>query len=71
MFCYPDIQYNDHIKQLLINNGFDVYSPIDNKTINDKSRTDITSERIYLADIEELMTCNVFLCRISLYYGTM
>lgn len=71
MFCYPDIQYNNHIKQLLINNGFDVYSPIDNKTINDKSRTDITSERIYIADVEELMTCNVFLCIISLDCGTM
>lgn len=71
MFCYPDIQYNNHIKQFLINNGFDVYSPIDNKTINDKSRTDITSEKIYLADIAELMTCNIFLCRISLDCGTM
>ncbi|MDE5990036.1 MAG: nucleoside 2-deoxyribosyltransferase [Clostridia bacterium] len=71
MFSEPDISYNRHLKALLIANGFDVYCPNDNKVINDKTRTDITSERIYTFDIDELLKCNVFLCRIALDCGTM
>lgn len=71
MFCEPDISYNRHLKTTLIKEGFDVYCPNDNKKINDKTRCDITSESIYNEDINELLECNVFLCRISLDCGTM
>jgi hypothetical protein len=71
MFCESDIQYNNHLKQLLLSHGFAVYCPNENKQINDKTRTDITSERIYRADINELLNCNVFLCKIALDCGTM
>ena len=39
--------------------------------INDKTRSDISAEKIYNLDINELMQCNVFLCRIGLDCGTM
>jgi hypothetical protein len=71
MFCEPDISYNRHLKKLLQNEGFEVYCPNDNKTINDKARSDITAEKIYNEDIKELLACNVFLCRIALDCGTM
>ncbi len=36
-----------------------MYCPNDNKEINDKSRNDITSEKIYTSDVKELCKCNV------------
>lgn len=71
MFCEPDISYNRHLKSLLLQNGFDVYCPNDNVEINDKTRSDISAEKIYNFDTNELMQCNVFLCRIGLDCGTM
>ena len=71
MFNEAEINYNRYLSKLLLNQGFEVYCPNDNEEINDKSRKDITSEKIYVSDINELCKCNVFLCQISLDCGTM
>ena len=71
MFTYADIVNNLRLAKKLRENGFEVYCPNENKSINDKTRTDITGEKIYLADIEELEKSNVFLCQIAEDSGTM
>lgn len=71
MFTYADIMNNLRLAKKLRENGFEVYCPNENKKINDKTRTDITGEKIYLADIEELESSNVFLCQIAEDSGTM
>ena len=71
MFSEPDISYNRLLRDKFMACGFDVYCPNDNQDINDKTRNDITSGKIYNADLKELMECNVLLCRISLDCGTM
>lgn len=71
MFTYADIINNLRLAKKLRGNGFEVYCPNENKSINDKTRTDITGEKIYLADIEELEKSNVFLCQVAEDSGTM
>ena len=71
MFEASDILYNRRLRDLLLENGFEIYCPNDNNEINDKSRTDITGEKIYESDIAKLEECNVFLCRISQDPGTL
>lgn len=71
MFEASDVLYNRRLRDLLLNNGFEVYCPNDNEEINDKSRTDITGEKIYESDIQKLEDCNVFLCRLSEDPGTL
>lgn len=71
MFTYAHISNNLRLAQKLRNNGFDVYCPNENDSINDKTRTDITSEKIYLADLKKLEESNVFLCQVAEDSGTM
>lgn len=71
MFTYAEIQNNLRIAKKLRENGFDVYCPNENTDINDKTKGDITSNKIYEADIRELKECNVFLCQVSEDSGTM
>lgn len=71
MFTYADITNNLRIARKLRENGFDVYCPNENDSINDKTRTDITAERIYTADIMKLEESNVFLCQVAEDSGTM
>ena len=71
MFTYADVQNNLRIAKKLRENGFEVYCPNENSDINDKTKCDITSEKIYDADINELKNCNVFLCQVSEDSGTM
>ena len=71
MFTYADVTNNLLFKKKLRENGFDVYCPNENDSINDKTRTDITAERVYTADIEELEKANVFLCQVAEDSGTM
>lgn len=71
MFEASDILYNRMLRDLLLKNGLEIYCPNDNEAINDKSRTDITGEKIYEGDIEKLEECNVFLCRVSQDPGTL
>ena len=71
MFSFADVSNNLRLAKKLRDNGFEVYCPNENDSINDKTRTDITAERIYLADIEELENCNVFFCQVAEDSGTM
>lgn len=71
MFTYADISNNLRMACKLRENGFEVYCPNENDSINDKTRTDITAERIYTADIKKLEESNVFLCQVSEDSGTM
>jgi len=71
MFTYADIVNNLRLAKKLRENGFTVYCPNENEGINDKTRTDITAEKIYMADIIELENSNIFLCQISEDSGTM
>lgn len=71
MFTFADITNNLRLTQKLRAKGFEVYCPNENNFINDKTRTDITPEKVYLADISELKTSNVFLCQIAEDSGTM
>lgn len=71
MFTYADVTNNLRLTKKLRENGFDVYCPSENDSINDKTRTDITAERIYTVDIDELEKANVFLCQVAEDSGTM
>jgi hypothetical protein len=71
MFDLPNVRFNAWLAERLRAEGFEVYSPNENEAINDKSRTDITPEAVYRADVEELLTCAVFLCQVSEDSGTM
>ncbi len=71
MFTAAQIEYNLRLTERLRENHFVVYCPNENMNINDKTRTDLTGERIYLADIAELENSNVFLCQVAEDSGTM
>lgn len=71
MFDQADITYNLALAIKLRDEGFEVYCPNENTSINDKSQVGITAEKIYLTDIDEMHKCNVFLCRISNDPGSM
>ena len=71
MFLQANIINNLRLANKLRDHGFEVYCPNENKTINDKTRTDITAEKIYISDKEELLRSNVFICQISEDSGTM
>jgi hypothetical protein len=71
MFDLPNVRFNLWLAQTLRERGFEVYVPNENAGINDKSRTDITPEAVYAADVDELLTCNVFLCQVAEDSGTM
>ena len=71
MFTTAHIEYNLKLAKLLRDNGFSVYCPNENASINDKTRSDITGPGIYLADVKELESSNVFLCQFYEDAGTM
>jgi hypothetical protein len=71
MFTAAQVAYNLGLAKRLRHHDFVVYCPNENTDINDKTRTDLTGERIYLADMAELETSNVFLCQVSEDSGTM
>ncbi|KUL25885.1 hypothetical protein ADL15_39440 [Actinoplanes awajinensis subsp. mycoplanecinus] len=71
MFDLPNVEFNLNLAARLRKNGFVVYCPNENEAINDKTRTDITPEKVYLQDREELLASNVFLCQVSEDSGTM
>ena len=47
MFTYADVMNNLRLAQKLREHGFQVYCPNENDSINDKTRTDLTSEKIH------------------------
>src|SRR4051812_46423879 len=71
MFTASDIAHNLRLANKLRENGFVVYCPNENESINDKTRTDITPEKVYLADLAELECSNVFICQVAEDSGTM
>ena len=71
MFTQADKANNLRLAEKLRRSGFEVYCPNENKSINDKTRSDITAEKIYRSDLDELMSTNVFLCQVSEDSGTM
>ena len=71
MFDDADIQYNLRLAEILRGDGYEVYCPNENMSINDKAQVGITPEKIYLTDIKEMESSNVFLCRISDDPGVM
>lgn len=70
MFDLPNVRFNIALAGKIRALGYAVYCPNENDAINDKSRTDITGKRIYRADIDELESCNIFLCQLSEDSGT-
>ena len=70
MFVAAEVQYNLRLAATLRGHGFGVYCPNESEPINDKSRTDITGQKIYLADIAALEASNVYLCQVSEDSGT-
>ncbi len=70
MFSAADKTFNLHLAQRLRGLGFSVYCPNESEPINDKTRSDITAQRIYDFDIAELEQANVLLCQVSEDSGT-
>lgn len=70
MFTAADVAYNLRLAHTLRTYGFDVYCPNESEPINDKTRTDITAQAVYLADIAALEAANVLLCLVSEDSGT-
>jgi hypothetical protein len=71
MFSAAEVHYNLELASRLRALSFEVYCPNENLVINDKTRTDLTGEKIYQADIEQLESSNVFLCQVAEDSGTM
>jgi hypothetical protein len=71
MFSAADVQYNVGLAAQLRDLGLNVYCPNENVLINDKTRSDLTGEAIYRADVAELESSNVFLCQVAEDSGTM
>ncbi len=70
MFTAAEVAYNLALTRRLREHGFEVYCPNESEPINDKTRTDITGQAIYLADIEALEASNVYICQVSEDSGT-
>ena len=70
MFIESQIDYNLMLARRIRELGIEVYCPNENAEINDKSRQDITGEKIYQQDIDELRSCNVLLCQVANCPGT-
>ena len=70
MFVAAEVQYNLRLARTLREHGFAVYCPNESEPINDKTRTDITGQTIYLADMAALEGSNVLLCQVSEDSGT-
>lgn len=70
MFAAAEVAYNLRLARTLRAHGFEVYCPNESEPINDKTRTDLTGQAIYLADIDALEQANVFICQVSEDSGT-
>jgi nucleoside 2-deoxyribosyltransferase len=70
MFVAAEVRYNLWLAGLLREHGFEVYCPNESEPINDKTRDDITAEKIYAADVEALEWSNVYVYQVSEDSGT-
>lgn len=71
MFSAAEVQYNLKLASKLREISLEVYCPNENLTINDKTKADLTGEKIYQADIVHLESSNIFLCQVAEDSGTM
>ena len=69
LFLESDIRYNLWLAGKLRSNDIEVYNPCENTDINDKTRLDITGPKIYLADIRQVESCNVFVYQVGDFAG--
>lgn len=65
MFTAADKEYNLRLAARLRSHGFEVYCPNESEPINDKTRTDVTGQKIYDYDIGELESSHVVLLQVS------
>jgi nucleoside 2-deoxyribosyltransferase len=70
MFTAAEKRYNLWLAGVLREQGYDVYCPNESEPINDKTRTDITSRKIYEVDLAALEASNIYLCQVSEDSGT-
>jgi hypothetical protein len=70
MFTAAETRYNLWLAGVLRAEGYEVYCPNESEPINDKTRDDITSKKIYDLDIAALEASNVYLCQVSEDSGT-
>lgn len=70
MFSAAEVRYNLWLAGELRTAGFEVYCPNESEPINDKTRNDITAQKIYEADIEALEWSHVYICQVSEDSGT-
>lgn len=70
MFIESQIEYNLLLARSIRAIGIEVYCPNENTEINDKSRKDITGEKIYQHDVVEMLSSNVFVCQVADCPGT-
>jgi len=70
MFTAAEKRYNLWLAGMLREAGFEVYCPNESEPINDKTRHDITAQKIYAFDIAALEASNVYLCQVSEDSGT-
>ncbi len=70
MFTAAEKRYNLWLAGVLREEGYAVYCPNESEPINDKTRTDITSRKIYEVDLAALEASNVYLCQVSEDSGT-
>jgi hypothetical protein len=70
MFVAAEVRYNLWLAGLLREHGYEVYCPNESEPINDKTRDDITGEKIYAADIAALEWSNVYVYQVSEDSGT-
>jgi hypothetical protein len=70
MFTAAEKRYNLWLAGELRSAGFAVYCPNESEPINDKSRDDITAQKVYDVDIAALEASNVYLCQVSEDSGT-
>jgi nucleoside 2-deoxyribosyltransferase-like protein len=71
MFSASEVEYNLRLASKIRTLSIEVYCPNENLAINDKTRGDLTGEKIYLADIVQLKSSNIFLCQVVEDSGTM
>jgi nucleoside 2-deoxyribosyltransferase len=71
MFTAAEVHHNLRLAARLRHYGFHVYCPNENASINDKTKTNISPEKVYQADIKEVEDSNVFVCQVSEDSGTM
>jgi hypothetical protein len=70
MFTAAEQRYNLWLAGELRRLGVDVYCPNESEPINDKTRDDITSRKVYEFDLAALEASNVYLCQVSEDSGT-